>query len=445
MSIANDLNDVIEASGDMLARRAIFADHIPDEWITAAAALSEKATIRRRRLPSDMVLWLVVGMAFFRNEPISEVARRLNICAEGLANDALLADSALSQARQRLGKQPLEWLFKQCADVWGRERYPEDHWHGLQVFAIDGALFRTQDMPELRAHFGSGNTSTNRQTPYPMLRLVTLMNVRSHVIANAAISPYRKGEIPLASEFIHSLPDNSVTLLDKGFFGADLLLRIQAEDTDRHWLIPERKGLVYTELERYGDGDRLLQMKVSPQARKKNPALPTHWQVRAVTYEVAGKEKTVFTSLPVARFSAAQVATLYHERWEIELGYRDIKSAMQHNAITLRSKKVDLVYQELWGLLLGYNLIRREASQAAVAHQRAPNEVSFKFACQFIANQMAVMAGALSPAHTPRRLAELRGSIGVMFIEKRPRPSRPRTVKISKTRFPVDRNAAPLK
>ncbi|WP_244081411.1 transposase domain-containing protein, partial [Aeromonas caviae] len=101
MSIANDLNDVVEASGDMLARLAIFADHIPDEWITAAAALSEKATIRRRRLPSDMVLWLVVGMAFFRNEPISEVARRLNICAEGLANDALLADSALSQARQR--------------------------------------------------------------------------------------------------------------------------------------------------------------------------------------------------------------------------------------------------------------------------------------------------------------------------------------------------------
>ncbi|MGU5643550.1 IS4-like element ISAeme15 family transposase, partial [Aeromonas caviae] len=204
-------------------------------------------------------------------------------------------------------------------------------------------------------------------------------------------------------------------------------------------------GLVYTELERYGDGDRLLQMTVSPQASKKNPALPTHWQVRAVTYEVAGKEKTVFTSLPVARFSAAQVATLYHKRWEIELGYRDIKSAMQHNAITLRSKKVDLVYQELWGLLLGYNLVRREASQAAIAHQRAPNEVSFKFACQFIANQMAVMAGALSPAHTPRRLAELRGCIGVMFIEKRPRPSRPRAVKISKTRFPVNRNAAPLK
>ena len=61
---------------------------------------------------------------------------------KGLANDALLADSALSQARQRLDKQPLEWLFKQCTPMWqGRERYPEDHWHGLQVFAIDGGLF----------------------------------------------------------------------------------------------------------------------------------------------------------------------------------------------------------------------------------------------------------------------------------------------------------------
>lgn len=67
-------------------------------------------------------------------------------------------------------------------------------------------------------------------------------------------------------------------------------------------------------------------MRVSPQARKKNPALPEYWQVRAVTYQVDGKEKTVFTSLPAAKFSAEQVATLYHERWEIELGFRDIKA-----------------------------------------------------------------------------------------------------------------------
>ena len=98
------------------------------------------------------------GMAMFRNEPISEVARRLNLCAEGLASEELLARSALSQARQRLGEEPMQWLFKQCANVWGHERYPNDDWNGLQLYAIDGALFRIQDIPQLREHFGSGNS-----------------------------------------------------------------------------------------------------------------------------------------------------------------------------------------------------------------------------------------------------------------------------------------------
>jgi Transposase DDE domain/Insertion element 4 transposase N-terminal len=444
MSVQQKLQEAWECSDEALQSLDLFAEHIPTQWIDSALSLSSHATIRRRRLPADRVVWLVVGMAFFRNEPIEEVARRLNICAEGLANEELLARSGLSQARQRLGDEPLEQLFKQCANVWGVERYPSDDWRGLQVYAIDGALFRTQDNETLRSHFGSGNTATDRQTPFPMLRLVALMNARSHIIANAAISPYRKGEIPLAKAFIDAIPTHSVTLLDKGFFSAELLLSISA-DTQRHWVIPERKGLVYEVVEHHGPGDCLLKMKVSPQARKRNPALPEHWQVRAVTYEVQGHEKTVFTSLPSDRHSAEQIATLYHERWEIELGFRDIKSSMQSNAITLRSKKVSLVYQELWGLLLGYNLVRREASQAAVVHRKSPGEVSFKFAYQFIAAQLIVMAGAGSLSQTPRRLQELRGGIASLFIKKRPRPSRPRAVKISKTRYPVNRYAAPLK
>lgn len=420
-------------------------EHLPTDWIESALGLSSHATIRRRRLPGDMVLWLVMGMALFRNEPISEVARRLNICAAGLADEELLARSALTQARQRLGEAPIKGLFKRSAEVWGTERYPQDDWHGLQLFAIDGALFRTPDTPELREHFGSGNTSTERQTPFPMLRLVALMNVRSHVITNAAISPYRKGEVPLAETFIAGLPDNSITLLDKGFFSAELLLNISQQGQQRHWLLPERKGLVSEMVEQYGEGDRLLKMKVSPQARKRTPSLPEYWYVRAVSYEVEGKEKTVLTSLSAAQYSAEQVAALYHERWEIELGFRDIKSSMQNNAITLRSKKVELIYQELWGLLLAYNLVRREASRAAVEYDRNPVDISFKFAFQFIATQLIVMANAVSLSHTPRRLSELRGGLANLFIEKRPRSSRPRAVKISKTRYPVNRSAAPLK
>lgn len=422
-----------------------FTQNIPVEWVDSALTLSAQATIRRRRLPGDQVLWLVLGMALFRDEPVHEVARRLNICAQGLASDQLLAKSGVTEARKRLGSDPVESLFRQTGKQWGCERYVDDNWHGLQVFAVDGALLRTPDSPELREHFGSGNTGTDRQTPFPMLRLVALMNVRSHVIVDAQLSPYRGSEMRLAEAFQESIPDNSITLFDKGFWGADLLLSVAGGGRNRHWLTPARKNLVMEEVERYGEHDRRVRMKVSPQARKQNQDLPTHWEVREVSYESRGRVRSLLTSLPVEHYSAKAVAELYLERWEIELGFRDIKSSMQQNAVTLRSKKIDLIHQEVWGLLLAYNIIRREASQAAEAFGRAPSEVRFKPACQYIAVQLIVMAAANPLSATGRRLSELRGGVGGMFLDHRPRPGRPRTVKISKTRYPVNRKAAPLK
>ncbi|MDO3385551.1 IS4 family transposase [Gilvimarinus sp. SDUM040013] len=435
-----DLSDLFNFS-DL----STFTHNIPVEWVESALRLTHSASIRRRRLPADQVLWLVLGMAVFRDEPVHEVARRLNICAQGLASQELLARSGITEARKRLGADPVQWLFRQTGQCWGHERYPGDQWQGLQVFAVDGALFRTQDTAELREHFGSGNTSTQRQTPFPMLRLVALMNVRSHTVVDAQISPYRRGEIPLATSFLSQLPDRSITLFDKGFWSADLLLTLATQGESRHWLIPERKNIKRETLAVYGKNDALVRMQVSPQARKKNPALPEYWDARQVSYQVKGGMKTVLTSLPVEQYSASDIAKLYQERWEIELGFRDIKSSMQQNAVTLRSKKVELVYQELWGLLLTYNIIRREAALAAIAFERSPSQIRFKPVCQYIAVQLIVMAGSNPLSGTGRRLSELRAGVGSLFLERRSRPTTPRTVKISKTRYPVDRNAAPLK
>ncbi|SWL59884.1 Insertion element 4 transposase N-terminal [Klebsiella pneumoniae] len=95
----------------------------------------------------DIVIWMVVVMAFFRNEPITDVVRRLKLRADGEAGINLLARSAVTQERQRVGAAPVEWLFRQTAQTWGAERYLKDNWHGLQLFAIDGAQLRTSDEP----------------------------------------------------------------------------------------------------------------------------------------------------------------------------------------------------------------------------------------------------------------------------------------------------------
>ena len=75
-------------------------------------------------------------------------------------------------------------------------------------------------------------------------------------------------------------------LCDFTGYGADLLLSLQKSGNNRHWLLPAKKGVKYTLLDDEESNDMLVEMKVSPQAHKKNPDLPETWQVRAVTYEV---------------------------------------------------------------------------------------------------------------------------------------------------------------
>jgi len=101
-----------------------FTQNIPVEWVSSALELSSQATIRRHRLPSDHVLWLVLGMVLFRDEPVHEVTRRLNICAQGLASLDLPARSGISQAHARLGAGPVEDRFRKCGQPWGANATP---------------------------------------------------------------------------------------------------------------------------------------------------------------------------------------------------------------------------------------------------------------------------------------------------------------------------------
>ena len=100
----------------------------------------------------------------------------------------------------------------------------------------------------------------------------------------------------------------------------------------------------------------------------------------------------------------------------------------------------------VWGSLLAYNIIRREARRLLpLAFGRLPCDIRFKPVAQYIAVQLIVMAAANPISATRRRLSELRAGIGGLFPGHRPRPSRPTTLRNSKTRYPVDLKAAPLK
>src|SRR5713101_2805787 len=123
---------------------------IDPDWIDEALELTGTVTLRRRRLPAEQVIWLVLGRALYRDRPIAELVDKLDLALPD-GRDLTVARSAVAQARARLGAEPMRWLFERCSRKWAHEAAGEDRWRGLALYGVDGTTTRTPDSPENRA------------------------------------------------------------------------------------------------------------------------------------------------------------------------------------------------------------------------------------------------------------------------------------------------------
>lgn len=414
--------------------------NIDPEWIEQALQATGTATVRRRRLPAVQVIWLVIGMALFRNRSIQDIVAKLNLALPG--RTPTVTSSSVVEARSRLGDEPLQWIFTRSGDVWGHASADAHRWQGLAVYGVDGSSTRVPDTDENARHFGY-SVSVRGESAYPLVRFVGLMALRSHLLVSVAFGPYATGELVYAKELWPALPDDSLTIVDKGFFSAALLMSLVKAGKNRHWLIRAKKNLHWRVVERLDTNDFLVEMKVSHQARRQDSTLPKTWTMRLIRYQRKGfRAQALLTSMVDAKqFPVDEIVSLYHERWEIELGYDEIKTDMLDREEAIRSKSPKAVYQELWGLFLAYNLIRLEMERAADEAKLEPTRISFVSAMRLIIDEWMWCAIA-SPGAIPRHLRELRASlVGLILPPRRPDRSYPRAVKIKMSNYPRKRRS----
>jgi len=440
-----DLGRVLEAvgSGERAASFEVFADSLDRPWIEAALAATGSATVRRRKLPAEQVVWIVIGMALFRDRSIQEVVHHLELALPGrapTAHRASATSSAVVQARNRLGVAPLATLFEQTAARWAGASAEAHRWRGLAIYGVDGSALRVPDTPENEAAFGRPGSSRG-PAAYPQLRLVALMVLRSHLLAGLSLGAWSAGELTLAEPLWEKLPDHSLTILDRGFLSYALLHRLATSGTERHWLIRTKSNLKWRTLKRLGPNDELVEILVSRQTRRTHPELPDPLQVRAVRYQRPGfRPQTLLTSLlDPAAYPAAEIAELYHERWELELGFDEIKTHTLEREETLRSRAPERVRQEVWGLAIAYNLLRLHMQHVAQRQRVAPSRISFRHTLLLVRNFWQLTAWLTSPGNLPRRLEGLHQELALLILPPR-RPRRyPRAVKIKMSSYPRSR------
>lgn len=403
--------------------------YLPYEWVEEAVASTDAASIRRRRLPAEQVVWLVVALALYRHKSIGEVLDDLGLALPH-AQIPFISKSAAAQARQRLGAEPLQWLFQRSALAWCEQDRRAYVFKGLQLFAMDGTTLRTHDTPDNRVHFGAQAYAGETVASYPQVRGVTLTALPTHLIRNAVFGPYATSEMSYAKELVPQIPADSLTVFDRGFLSAEILCILTAGADNRHFLIPAKSNTKWEVLE--GDeGDAIVRMRVSPQARAKCPQLPPFWDARAITVvDSAARRRVLLTSLrDRRRYRPAEIAACYARRWSIETSYRELKQSMLGAALTLRSKTVDGVYQEIWGTLTAYNLIRLEIAKAALVVKCEPSEVSFIRAFHLIQFELHWAAVTRSYGKLPQSMKHLRERLVSLLNEERPGRKFDRAVK----------------
>jgi hypothetical protein len=415
-----------------------FRQRIDPVWIGEALAATGAATVRRRRLPAEQVVWLVVGMALLRNESIDRVVASLDL-ALPTAKGERAAKSGISQARERLGPEPLAHLFATTADAWAHASAARHRWRQLALYGVDGTTLRLPDTAENWAAFGGQPGNGDRPgSAYPTCRVVALMALRSHLVSAANFGRYSDGETTLAAGLWGDVPDDSLVVVDRAFVYPSILMPLATTGRNRHWLARPRANMKLTRTQALGKRDELVEVSLSDKVHREHPELAQTWVVRAIRYQRRGfPPSTLLTSLlDPMQYPADELVALYHERWELEVGYDEVKTHMLAREETIRSRTPDRVEQELWGIFIAYNLVRLEMERAADEAGVAPTRISFVNALSLV--RYAFFSASLrpmAPGKIPKTLLNVRRDLKLLLLPARRERSSPREVKIKMTNY----------
>jgi hypothetical protein len=179
---------------------------------------------------------------------------------------------------------------------------------------------------------------------------VSLVETGTHVPFAADVGPYSTGEVTLAKKLLPHLEPGMLLLADRGFFGYELFTQAAATKADLLFRVRANQQLDPHRL--LADGSSLCRIYAHPNERRKGEG---GVEVRAIEYTIEGQDETyrlVTTILDPDQAPADELARLYHERWEIEGAFDEIKTHLKGSHLPLRSKTPDLVIQEFWGLML---------------------------------------------------------------------------------------------
>ena len=355
------------------------------------------------KLPAPFLVYFVIALGLRMALPTREVLRWLRqgmraLWGAAAVPAAMAGKAAISMARTRLGWEVPRDLYAACVRPLATQRTRGAWYRGRRLVAFDGTTFATPDTASNTAAFGKTG-SKEGPSAFPLLRVVGLVEVGTHVVLAAILGAWRDAELTLAETLLPHLQAGMLCLLDRGFVGYPFWQQVTATGADLLGRLRANMDLPVEK--RLDDGSYLSTLYPSPQDRRRGTR---GVRVRVIEYtlpHVPDAEpvyRLCTTLLDPAQAPAAELAALYHERWEHESVLDEVKTHLRGgSAAVLRSLTADLVRQEVYGLLLAHYAVRGVMHDAARQADEDPDRLSFTHTVRVLRRTLPE-AAALPPS-----------------------------------------------
>jgi hypothetical protein len=373
----------------------------PRERIDEVLQRTGRASQRERDLPAHVVVYYVIALALYMRSSYREVLRCLLEGVQWLMNPSaslkVAGKSGISQARSRLGAEPVKALYEAVVAPMAGARTKGAWFHQWRLMSLDGSTLDVADTAENDAAFGRPGASRGNSA-YPKIRFVALLENGTHVLCAARMGKYSTDELTLAQDVVPALAKGMLCLADRFFPSYQLWQLASQTKADLLWRTRQNARLEVDQ--RLPDGSYLSRLYRSTSDRRNQRK---GLVVRVIDYrleQVPGAEpiyRLITTILDHRLAPARELAAIYHERWEIENALDELKTHLRGAQIVLRSKTPELVQQEFYGLLMAHYAVRGLMHEAALRADEDPDRLSFLHAVRVVQRRVGAY-GAIPPS-----------------------------------------------
>jgi hypothetical protein len=334
---------------------------------------------RVRQLPARLVFYFVLVLCLFPQESYRSAMKILRQAfGRSVESPPVPTTGAIVAARRRLGADPVETIVRQVMTPIASPETQGAWYREWRLVACDGTTFTVPDTEENDEEFGRPGAGRGEgKGAYPQAQAACVVELGTHAVFDARLEPYRVSETKLIEEMFTALRPGMLVLADRGLYSFQRWTRAAATGADLLWRVPAT--LILRPVQLLGDGSYIAE--ITP---PKNSGVAS-FKLRAIEYRLPdvtdGKDdlyRLVTTILDPAQAPAKELAILYHERWDIEGFFKQIKSVQLNAERIFRSKSPDGVRQEFWAHLAVHYATMRIIADAAHQANLDPDRISHK-------------------------------------------------------------------